>query len=826
MRIDFLRIPAILACFFSALMVPQVWAADIVVDTSLDSQAADGLCSLREAMLNAEGADQSGSVDCTAGSPVDNRILFEPFLIGSSIALTGGVLPAISRNIEIIGPVVGDPEGLEINAGGTSRIFEISQADAVRLVDLKLIKGQTSTPGQPGATIWIDNGSNVGLERVWIEGGAALEAGGGAIALFDSTLTIEFSFLEQNGAAGAGGAVFASNSNVQIDDSNFENNSAVGTGGGISLVGGQLTVNNSDFTLNSTRGNNGSGGALSVEGADLFLNHSQIAANFTEGQSAQGGGVHVFNGNLYMTGGSVQNNVGQGEFGSGGGVRVRNGSAFFSDGCEIRDNLTSQFSGYGGGIRLSGGDLTMNDCVVGGNRTQGDNAHGGGIYVIDGNATIENSQITDNSTEGASAQGGGLRVLNGNLDMIDSLVDSNATAGESAYGGGIYHRNGDAIIVNSVISNNETAGFTADGGGLYLFLSGINLSDSLIEGNRVLDDSRGAGVALLLGDYTIERVAIVGNQSNRAGAGVYVNESELVVVNSTLSGNVADSESGAALRVFRGNTELIHVTVADNVNLSSSLGEVSVGGIPPDPGILSLVNSLVVNNRCTSSINGTLYVTSSVSSDESCADSATLEAAIQLGPLADNGGLIPTHALGSGSVAINAGGNCVAGLGISVDQRGQTRPGGSLLACDVGAYEFQGSAPEADLALAVNVSPDTAAVDQEIIVAIELEQTGPDPASNIEVQIDWPADLNASSWESTAGTFDSSTGLWQITSLMPSEVPVLTMTMIPTLPGEREISASVSANQGDPNAGNNVATDTIEIIASDSIFNDRFRNFQ
>jgi len=823
-KIELMRIVVVLAGLCAALMATQGWGAVIDVDTSLDLQAADGVCSLREAMLNAEGADQSGSVDCTAGSAGDNQIVMAASLSGSVIDLTGGVLPTITRKVEIRGPVEGDPEGLAINAGSASRIFEIDQASAVMLADLKLVKGQTSNPGQPGGAIWINAGADVVLEHIWIENGVALEADGGAIAVFDSLLTLDNSFLQSNSAGGGGGAILASNSTVQIDDSTFDGNTASGPGGAIQLTGGQLTINNSDFTQHSTIDDGAQGGALFVDGADLILNDSLVSDNATQGQGAQGGGIYLTNGDLHMSGGSIQNNVGQGEFASGGGVRLLNGSAFFSGGCQIRDNLTNQHSGYGGGVRINGGDLTMNNCVVEGNRTLGDNSHGGGLYVINGNAVIEFGQIRDNSTAGASAQGGGLRVLNGSLDMVNSQVENNATEGDSSDGGGLFHRSGDVTIVSTVIRGNETAGDQAHGGGLYLNESVLSISDSVVEGNILLGSARGAGMALFFGDYAVERVAIIGNQSNGlASGGVYANESDLVVINSTLSGNVADSEAGSALRAFGGNTDLIHVTVAENVNVSSTLGHVHVGGAPSDPGNLSLVNSLVVNNRCSSSSNGTLYVANSVSSDESCTGQAMPESAIQLGTLADNGGPSSTYALGYGSIAINAGGNCLAGLGISVDQRGQARPGGTILACDAGAYEFQGAAPEPDLAVSIVANPDPVEVDQELVLTIRIDNQGSDPASNIEVLIDWPADLTFASADPDFGEFDHTTGLWQINALLASASPELTLDLYPTAQGDREVNASVSALQVDPDPGNNSATATIEVIAPDSIFDDRFR---
>ena len=52
----------------------------------------------------------------------------------------------------------------------------------------------------------------------------------------------------------------------------------------------------------------------------------------------------------------------------------------------------------------------------------------------------------------------------------------------------------------------------------------------------------------------------------------------------------------------------------------------------------------------------------------------------RLGPLQDNGGPTPTHALLLGSPAIDASSACPA-----TDQRGVTRPQGA--GCDIGAFE-------------------------------------------------------------------------------------------------------------------------------------------
>jgi hypothetical protein len=54
-----------------------------------------------------------------------------------------------------------------------------------------------------------------------------------------------------------------------------------------------------------------------------------------------------------------------------------------------------------------------------------------------------------------------------------------------------------------------------------------------------------------------------------------------------------------------------------------------------------------------------------------------------VGPLAENGGPTLTHALLTGSPAIDAGDDAVCP---ATDQRGVSRPQG--VACDIGAYEY------------------------------------------------------------------------------------------------------------------------------------------
>ncbi|GER79730.1 MAG: CSLREA domain-containing protein [Anaerolineales bacterium] len=78
---------------------PARAAGVIVVDSADDSVTADGACTLREAIINANNDNQSGSIDCAAGSGAD----VITFAGNYTITLVGSQLPAVTSQITITG---------------------------------------------------------------------------------------------------------------------------------------------------------------------------------------------------------------------------------------------------------------------------------------------------------------------------------------------------------------------------------------------------------------------------------------------------------------------------------------------------------------------------------------------------------------------------------------------------------------------------------------------------------------------------------------------------------------------------------------------------
>jgi hypothetical protein len=119
-----------------------------------------------------------------------------------------------------------------------------------------------------------------------------------------------------------------------------------------------------------------------------------------------------------------------------------------------------------------------------------------------------------------------------------------------------------------------------------------------------------------------------------------------------------------------------------NSTITGNLGP----GLAARPSGITLTNTLVANNGgdpygyyadCVGAVTLTGV---NLIGDGSCGG---LAGDPKLGPLLNNGGLVPTHALLTGSPAINTadGATC-----LSADQRSAKRPQGA--GCDIGAFEL------------------------------------------------------------------------------------------------------------------------------------------
>lgn len=174
----------------------------------------------------------------------------------------------------------------------------------------------------------------------------------------------------------------------------------------------------------------------------------------------------------------------------------------------------------------------------------------------------------------------------------------------------------------------------------------------------------------------IENATVSSNTTagtNAVGTGIGVFGGTLGLINSTVTGNRATHALGGGVYA-QNDTDQV---VATPSHFVSSLiwgngdSNVASGRLTPHPIPLAIRGS----NNLIGILSGTVT-----------APGGTLTFDPHLQPLADNGGLTHTHALGAGSCAINAGTNS---SNFRFDQRGDEFVRVSDAAADIGACETQ-----------------------------------------------------------------------------------------------------------------------------------------
>jgi large repetitive protein len=256
------------------------------------------------------------------------------------------------------------------------------------------------------------------------------------------------------------------------------------------------------------------------------------------------------------------------------------------------------------------------------------------------------------------------------------------------------------------IEGPANGGIILDGDGVTGVLLVLPTSELTLRNVTVTGGYASSGGIFVLGFLRVENSTITGNRAVEMGSagdgfggGINLGNGSLIVVNSTISGNVAD-QRGGGIASFEddGSITLIHSTVTGNSAPDDQYGGIYIVA-PPLRSAADLIvqNSIIAGNSATAhpncgiadlTSNELTYIGTNLLGDADCEPRADdiVAADPVLGPLADNGGPTRTHALLPGSPAIET---AVSGCAtIATDQRYVTRPQGSH--CDIGAFEFTG----------------------------------------------------------------------------------------------------------------------------------------
>ena len=223
----------------------------------------------------------------------------------------------------------------------------------------------------------------------------------------------------------------------------------------------------------------------------------------------------------------------------------------------------------------------------------------------------------------------------------------------NATGGGIASAGGDIVITSSTISGNSVNGESGQGGGVYSMAGSLSISSSTVSGNSATTNS-GAST----------------------GGGILVGSQSTFISDSTITENAADIGGGISIgSPFAAVTlDLSNSIVANNTAFSSS-ADIAAGLSVTINSSFSLIGdnsgtSLTANSGVADA-DGNLIGTTA----------APIDPLLEI--LADNGGLTETHALATGSPALDTGNSA-----LNFDQRGLGRLRESGV--DIGAFEMQG----------------------------------------------------------------------------------------------------------------------------------------
>ena len=265
-------------------------------DHALGRGAGDSLREVIEAAIPGDvihfSPDLLAQVFVPLGTPHDMDAIPSIFLAGTQLN--------IDKNLTIDASTL--PNGIAIHAGGQSRVFAVSSANAVVLKRLAITGGNSNSGGglvneggglslvdcvvsgnqSPdfGGGIYNGNGGSLNVVESTISGNSAGE-GGGIYNASGGSLDVSFSSFSQNSATDGGG-IYNRGASFTVDRSTFSGNDASSSGGGIFHTEVSGLIENCTLSGNAS-GNNSGGGLANNANASLILRHCTIADNVGAG---------------------------------------------------------------------------------------------------------------------------------------------------------------------------------------------------------------------------------------------------------------------------------------------------------------------------------------------------------------------------------------------------------------------------------------------------------------------------------------------------------------------------------------------------------------
>ncbi|MDO5565540.1 MAG: hypothetical protein Q4G59_02705, partial [Planctomycetia bacterium] len=559
----------------------EVTVKPSTVVTTLEDKADnpfDGETTLREAIKNAGSSyiDSDGTI-VTLGTTVT----FASTLNGGTLNLAQGAV-IIDKTVSIDASDL--PGGVAINAGGTSRIFEVLAAstDSIGMMGLRLTGGYaevTQASAIGGGAIYHTGGNLTIINSLLYDNealkGGAIQSEGGTLKLVNVTVT-------KNNARDF----------IIVADEESPETTIKGGYGAIYSVNGDITLENTIVALNTynavkkadgqwdTKADLTEQGRFSVE---IFANTKSYKASFVgvmrSVESIHGDNEGNLSGTPYNPLDPVFTNWDENDFSLGRDAQNVNSPA-----------INAGQSAYA--FDLHGNTITTD--LIGGYRFV-QQIDMGAFETALGTAEIPSTIVTTT-----------LDVVN-DMDGLISLREAIAYAGTGGLGTTVTFMKsltGETFYLDSQLYIDKTV--TIDGESLGTDIT-ITLSDD-VKNQSIININNGTVEMLNLvitNRYTARAKA--GQTINvDKGGGIYVRMGSLFLYNCLLYDNYATE--GAAIYVNPDSTtvnlNIINTTITDNRCATTGGTDKKSAAVQAGVGIVNIQNSIIAKNQTDEAVKG------------------------------------------------------------------------------------------------------------------------------------------------------------------------------------------------------------------------------
>ena len=428
------------------------------------------------------------------------------------------------------------PEVTTLDAMGVKRVvFCIDSETSETIIEGFTLTGGSGSTGQAGGGITI-SGSSPEIRNCVITGNTTLHLGGG-VNNFNGSPTITNCTITNNHSDSGGGGVNSINTPTTIINSVVCGNTPDQVSGNVVDGGGNtITIEclpEADWTVDDD--------GLDYPGADFSSIQDAVNA------ASNGDEILVYPGTYTDSGDQVVDMLGKAVWlhsYSGSAVTIldgenaRRGIQCINDeptGTVIEGFTITGAVGDGAGIYCLGSSFTGGEsnptivnCTITGNNAGQWNT-GGGIRCMRASPTIIGCEITNNT---AYFDGAGVTLVVSNATLENCIIEGNATSSSQACG--VY-----CSYSSPTLNNCSIAG--SDGSGIWCRIDvNATLNNCTIVGN---DSVWGGGItAEINSNLTLTNCEISLNAGWKAG-GIYVQNSQLVISNCTITGNTSPSKA-------------------------------------------------------------------------------------------------------------------------------------------------------------------------------------------------------------------------------------------------------------------------------------------